>query len=143
MKHFIAAVLLFALPASAADEGLQAIPKWTFTGKALCYDHAGGKELLRLDAELVKCRETGPRLELVNESLLHQVTELKGAVIQKDNSIRLLEGELNASLDREKVITKEKNQAEAKSPNLTLPLVTGGVGVVVGIVLGVVLSVTR
>lgn len=144
MKRVIANLLVLCLIApTAAASGLQVIPKWTFEGERACYGATDAKQLLRLDSELVACREQIPRYRLSTESLRTSVEKLKAALSTRETQVTLLTTELNASIDREKELVKRANYAEAKGPDLTMPLIAGGVGVGLGILFGLLIAGAR
>lgn len=125
---------------TATAQGLQAIPKWTFTGSQACYDFDSAKKLIELDSELVLCRETIPKLRLTETQLQLALIELTTALDARDTANKLLLTEVNKCFDEKKDLVKQLHEAETQQFDMTISFITGGVGIVVGVILGLVFT---
>lgn len=137
-KLFTISVLLMFSTAQA--QGLQVIPKWTFTGSQACYGFDDAKKLVELDSELVLCREEGPKLRLVETQLRIAIDELNTALTARNEQNTILTTEVNKCFDDKKDLVRRVHEAEARESTLTTPLLAGGIGLAVGILLGLLFT---
>lgn len=129
-KVALVLTLFFGAPA-VAQEGLQIIPKYTFTGTAACYDFEGTKTLLALDSELVACRKVTPALEKQVKALRAALDSKELEVSANIAQILLLQQNFDRSEEALKKALQEKQELIAAQANSDLGwVVTGGLALI-------------
>ena len=132
MKYLLALYLvMFPTFRPAMADPLRVIPPWHMTGNEVCYDLAGAKQLVLLDAKIINDQDLCLAVQTANDDYKSAVTLKQQQLdLQTKENARLSAALLQAIAD--------KNAAEAKADGTpTTWLVIGGAG---ALILGVVID---